>query len=137
MTEQTSEPKPAGRPAVVLVERYKRPGDYAGDRFEAVGPGEWSANEGDGDETIRVHLTPDKYSRPGKTSYTATDDSGERLGRVYQASVNHDRKPRGSRIVTSRTRSNRWHTNTPFSVWSDTRSEAVADLIADLHRDHE
>jgi hypothetical protein len=59
---------------------------------------------------------------------------GVLIGQVYTAEVAHDRKPRGSRIVTSRTYSDRWFTQTvdlrrASRIAQDTRVRAVALLL--------
>lgn len=59
---------------------------------------------------------------------------GKLIGQVYTAEVAHDRKPRGSRIVTSRTYSDRWFVESADRhrvsyIWYDTRREAARQLL--------
>lgn len=58
---------------------------------------------------------------------------GHPVGKVEQRRIRHDRKPRGSRIVTYRTYSNRWvgvvnHRRAGVS-WYDTRIEATEKVL--------
>lgn len=65
--------------------------------------------------------------------------NGEKIGSVYQSMVAHDRKSRGSRIVTRRTQSLRWFNNGSGTSWDwkDTRWEAIARLLAHVDGTHE
>jgi hypothetical protein len=77
----------------------------------------------------RVRRTPDYAT----TRYEVVVD-GETIGEVYTAEVSHDRKPRGSRIVTSRTYSDRWFAQDTDhrrvgGTWRDTRKLATELLL--------
>lgn len=79
--------------------------------------------------TQEITLHPDAGAGDGK-SYAVHVD-GTRVGRVYQGMVTHDRKPRGSRIVTSRSHSPRWFASPGGGYgWEDTRREAIARVLA-------
>lgn len=67
------------------------------------------------------------------TRYEVVVD-GKTIGEVYTAEVAHDRKPRGSRIVTSRTYSDRWFAQgvdhrRVGGTWHDSRRVAVEGLL--------
>lgn len=133
------------KPTIILIERCDpRDPDIDGrSRFRPVGKGMLSVEEGYGDETLRITLQPDDRSQPGKTSYAVYAENGDHLGRVYQELVTHDRKPKGSRVVTHRTRSNRWrqqpasYFRRPSQRWADTRGLAVADLLRSIDSERE
>jgi hypothetical protein len=56
---------------------------------------------------------------------------GTRIGSVYQGLVSHDRKPRGSRIVTTRTQSMRWFASPSGGWgWEDTRYGAISIVLS-------
>lgn len=91
----------------------------------------------DGERRVVIEFGPHQYDN---YSVTLVDgDERTELGSISKSSVNFDRRPRGSRIATSRTTSDRWFPRGQGHGswgWDDTRIDAALSLLrAHLNRD--